>query len=92
MIIYWSMLLIAPLVYLIYNMFGKKKVTLTDNNSTDFLYEKVPWIYAIIVFGYLIFWTGMRTYYADTIVYINEFNDFTTDWEYGLKNIDQIRA
>ena len=37
---------------------------------------KVPMYLAILTFGYIIFWVGMRSGVADTKAYINSFNAY----------------
>ena len=90
MIIYWSMVLWVPLIYFVYSLGHKEEVMLTDYNIQQGIQKKIPIAYAIVVFGYFIFWIGMRTYVADTTQYISSFelipNDFSTaldqiNWE-----------
>lgn len=59
----------------------------------------MPIAYAIIIFGYYIFWIGMRKYIADTTQYIYSFNaipnDFSEawgeiDWDGKYKNIKML--
>lgn len=38
------------------------------------LTHKIPWIYAIIAMGYIVFWAAMRTGYMDTANYILSFD------------------
>ncbi|MGN1139191.1 MAG: EpsG family protein [Ruminococcus sp.] len=84
MIIYWSMILWVPLIYFVYYTGHQEEVMLTDYNIQQGIQKKIPITYAIIVFGYFIFWIGMRTGYVDTRAYINIFNnipsDFSTAW------------
>lgn len=84
MIIYWSMILWVPLIYFVYSMGHKEEVMLTDYNIQQGIQKKIPIAYTIIVFGYFIFWIGMRKYVADTSQYIALFNsipnDFSTAW------------
>lgn len=84
MIIYWSMILWVPLIYFVYSMGHKEEVMLTDYNIQQGIRKKIPLAYAIVVFGYFIFWIGMRKYVADTTAYINMFQsipaDFSTAW------------
>lgn len=84
MIIYWSMILWVPLIYFVYSMGHKEEVMLTDYNIQQGIQKKIPIVYAIVVFGYFIFWIGMRKYVADTSQYIASFNsipnDFSTAW------------
>lgn len=84
MIIYWSMILWVALIYFVYSMGHKEEVMLADYNIQQGIQKKVPLAYAIVVFGYFIFWIGMRKYVADTTQYISSFNaipvDFSTAW------------
>ena len=80
MIIYWSMVLWVPLLYFVYSMGHQEEVTLTDYNIHQGIQKKVPIAYAVIVFGYFIFWTGMRKYVADTKAYISGFEAIPTDF------------
>lgn len=84
MIIYWSMILWVVLIYFVYSMGHKEEVMLTDYNIQQGIQKKIPLAYAIVVFGYFIFWIGMRKYVADTSTYIGMFqsvpSDFSTAW------------
>lgn len=84
MIIYWSMVLWVPLIYFVYSLGHKEEVMLTDYNIQQGIQKKIPLAYAIVVFGYFIFWIGMRKYVADTSTYIGMFqsvpSDFSTAW------------
>ena len=84
MIIYWSMILWVVLIYFVYSLGHKEEVMLTDYNIQQGIQKKIPLAYAIVVFGYFIFWIGMRKNVADTSTYIDMFqsvpSDFTTAW------------
>lgn len=93
MIIYWSMLLWVPFVYLIYraNIKKKERIPLAGEVSSDTQtnkIEKFPLFFAVIVFAYFTFWIGMRTYIFDTGVYIDSFNDISTDFYVAWNEID----
>lgn len=88
MIVYWSMILWVPLIFFFYDMNHKEERMLVDYNFKQGIYNKVPMIFAIVTFAYFIFWIGMRTYVADTPVYINSFNSLPTDFATGWQNID----
>lgn len=88
MIIYWSMLLWVPLVYIVYSLNRKEEVVLADYNIRNGTYNKIPMSYAIAVFGYFTFWIGMRKYVADTTQYIYSFNMLTTDFREGISNFN----
>lgn len=84
MIVYWSMVLWVPLIYFVYSLSHKEDIMCTDFNIRQGIIKKVPIGYAIVVFGYLIFWIGMRKGVADTGTYIAIFEkipaDFATGW------------
>lgn len=84
MIIYWSMILWVVLIYFVYSMGHKEEVMLTDYNIQQGIQKKIPIAYAIVVFGYFVFWIGMRKHVADTSTYIGMFqsvpSDFSTAW------------
>ena len=42
------------------------------------LTQKIPWGYAIIAMGYIVFWASLRTAFVDTAGYINRFNSVPT--------------
>lgn len=88
MIIYWSMVLWVPLIYFVYSMGHKEEVMLTDYNIQNGIQKKIPIAYAIIVFGYFIFWIGMRKYVADTTQYISSFNSIPSDFSTAWSQID----
>ena len=69
MIIYWSMILWVFLIYLVYSMTHKEEIKLTDYNIQQGIQKKIPLVYAVLVFGYFIFWIGMRSGIADTFQY-----------------------
>lgn len=84
MIIYWSMILWVFLIYLVYSMTHKEEIKLTDYNIQQGIQKKIPLVYAVLVFGYFIFWIGMRSGIADTFQYISTYKlipaDFSTAW------------
>lgn len=88
MIIYWSMVLWVPLIFSLYSIGHKEEVMLTDYNIQQGIQKKVPLAYAIIVFGYFIYWIGMRTYVADTSTYISMFNSIPSDFSTAWNQID----
>lgn len=88
MLIYWSMLLWVPLVYIFYSLAHKEEVMLTEYNIQQGIQKKIPIVYAIIVFGYFIFWIGMRKYVADTTAYIGIFNDIPANFSQAWSEID----
>lgn len=88
MIIYWSMLLWVPLVYLIYWALHREEVMLSDYNITEGRQTKLSWFYSILIFGFFVFWIGMRTYFADTGVYIAIFEGTPDNFTEGLQKIN----
>lgn len=90
MIIYWSMLLWVPFIYIIYSVNRKGKEakaavpSLAETPLEPPKTEKFPLSYAIAIFAYFTFWIGMRKYVFDTPQYITTFNslpnDFSTAW------------
>ena len=88
MIIYWSMVLWMPLIYFVYSMGHKEEILLTDYNIQQGIQKKIPLAYAIVVFGYFIFWIGMRKYVADTSQYISSFNSIPSDFSTAWNQID----
>lgn len=88
MIIYWSMMLWVPLIYFVYSMTNKKSVDLRDNDVDVFVQTKVPLVYAIVVFGYFIFWIGMRKYVFDTTQYIFTFESIPNNFSVAWSEID----
>lgn len=88
MIIYWSMILWVVLIYFVYSLGHKEEVMLTDYNIQQGIQKKIPLAYAIVVFGYFIFWIGMRKYVADTTAYINGFEKIPTDFFTAWSQID----
>ena len=88
MIIYWSMILWVPLIYFVYSLSHKEEIKLTDYNIQHGIQKKIPLVYAILVFGYFIFWIGMRKYVADTTQYIVTFNAIPSDFSAAWSEID----
>ena len=96
MIVYWSMIAWVLLFYFIYSLGHKNKKEYnfagqSINNiqqDNEFVYHKIPYIYAILVFGYFVFWIGIRRYVADTSTYIGIFNSISTDFSTAWGNID----
>lgn len=88
MIIYWSMILWTFLIYILYDITHKEEVALTDYNLQQGIQKKIPWVYAILVFGYFIFWASMRHYVADTTAYVNYFNSYSDDFYGELSKLE----
>lgn len=77
MIIYNSMI-IWIVVLGIWNslvMQARQKTYRMQQKNTE---NKVPLYLAILTFGYIIFWVGMRSGVADTIAYISMFENYST--------------
>lgn len=88
MIIYWSMLLWIPLVYFIYSINDKEEIKLKDYYIQQGIQKKIPLFYAVLMFGYFIFWIGMRKYVADTTQYMKTFNAIPTDFSKAWSEIN----
>ena len=67
MLIYNSMIVWIAVLGLIYNRSMACKTSVIENYDQS---NKVPLYFAILVFGYIIFWVGMRSGVADTATYI----------------------
>lgn len=88
MIIYLSMILWVVLIYFVYSINHKEEIKLTDYNIQHGIQKKIPLVYAVLVFGYFIFWIGMRTSIADTIQYIFSFENIPTNFSEGWNQIN----
>lgn len=66
MIVYNSMILVVLLLMLIYNF---QQPNPGIRHTTP-----IPWLYAIIAMGYIVFWAALRSGFADTKAYIMSFN------------------
>ena len=54
-------------------------------NSATYMYRRASNMTVFFVFGYIIFWVGVRDAFVDTAVYIARFKQTTLE---GLKNLD----
>lgn len=89
MIIYWSMLLWVPFVYIIYRAaYRKNKITPENINIDSQKNEVFPLLFAVIIFAYFTFWIGMRGYIMDTGQYISSFNSIPTVFSEAWAEID----
>lgn len=70
MIIYYSMIGWIIFVYFLLKGFLKGEQV-----------RWVPMFFAILTFGYIIFWVGMRSGVADTAAYISGFRSYGTSWQ-----------
>ena len=84
MIIYVSMILWIPFIYFFYSLNHKEEIKHADYNLSQGKIEKVPIGYCILVFGFFVFWIGLRSGIADTSGDIRYFqiisSDFSTAW------------
>ena len=87
MIIYWSMLLLVPFMYLAYSVNHKSRPGYPDE-ALEGVRTKVPLFYALVIFGFFAFWIGMRGKMYDTWAYIEGFNKMPTDFEAAWATID----
>ena len=70
MIIYNSMIIWIVVCSVFYSVLNKNRnIASTENTNA-----KIPIFVAIITFGYIIFWAGIRSDIADTNTYINMYN------------------
>lgn len=88
MIIYWSMLLWVPFIYIIYSASGKKKKPITSQGTVTEDNTKFSLLFSILVFAYITFWIGMRGYIMDTGTYIGGFNSIPDDFSKAWSQID----
>lgn len=88
MIIYLSMILWPLLIYYVYSLNHKEEIMLTDYNLKQGIQNKIPWMYAIIVFGYFIFWIGIRNGVGDTTAYMYMFDSVSPDFNTAWSEID----
>lgn len=88
MIIYWSMILWIAIIYFVYSANHKEEVMLADYNIHQGIQKNIPLVYAIVTFGYIIFWVGMRKYIADTTSYIGQFEAISTDFSTAWSEIN----
>lgn len=65
MIVFNSMIVVVALLGIFYSATTSQSLK-KENNP-------VPWIYAILAMGYIVFWAGLRSGYIDTRTYISWF-------------------
>lgn len=70
MIIYNSMIIWITVIGLLYNYRSSQNNNLIISHDNK---RVVPLFFAIVTFGYIIFWAGIRTGYIDTSAYITAF-------------------
>lgn len=88
MIIYWSMLLWVPFIYIMYSASHKEKKELTNLNMPIEERKVFPLFYAVLIFAFFTFWIGIRVHVFDTSVYISEFNSIPSDFSTAWSEID----
>lgn len=91
MIIYWSMLLWVPFMYIIYMASNKSKKALAGDvgtASTTKNNKNFSLLFSVLIFGYFTFWIGMRKYIFDTSLYIAGFDSLPTDFATAWSQID----
>lgn len=59
-----------------------------SEENLEKMFDKVPIIFAIIIFGYFIYIIGMRGYIFDTGVYIDMFKGISTDFSTAMQNVE----
>ena len=77
MLIYNSMILWVLLMTILYELFWKHSVVHIGREHSN---EKIPMFVAILTFGYIIFWAGIRSGIIDTTAYINMFKNTSTNF------------
>lgn len=88
-------MLFCPLVvYLFFSVIhGKQRAIISSVvDKTSPLYNEkyqIPIIYALLTFGYFVFWIGLRTNFADTIEYINFFKWMDPDFGTALTQVSE---
>ena len=91
MIIYWSMIAWVPLMYFIYCLKERESTPISISAPTSeyaIVVKKVPIIFAILIFGYFIFWAGERWYVADTTQYISTYESIPLDFSAAWSSIE----
>lgn len=80
MIIYNSMIIWITIIGFLFNYISSKGSN-KNNNLCETYNGKctVPLLFAVLTFGYIIFWVGIRTGVADTAAYIQVFNAYPED-------------
>lgn len=83
MIVYLSMILWVLLVYFFYSSTHRTQMISDENSNHQFsaeLDKKIPILVCLLVFGYFIFWIGLRGDLADTGTDIWTFNNIPTSF------------
>ena len=88
MIVYVSMILWIPLVYFFYSLNHKEEIKLSDYNLSQGKIVKAPIGYCILIFGFFVFWIGLRGSIADTGADIWNFNRIPSDFSTAWSNIN----
>ena len=82
MIIYNLMILWIAICSLFHSILNRNHKIVTTENATN----KIPIFVAIITFGYIVFWAGIRSGVADTRAYINMYEAIPN----SLSNIPEL--
>ena len=77
MIVYWSMLAWIIFWWVVYNLINQ-----------NCRWKKPPFAFVAITYGYITFWTGMRSGFADTGTYIAMFNSLPSKLSEYFNSID----
>lgn len=88
MIVYVSMVLWIPIIYLIYSINHQEQLKTVDSNLTSGVINRIPIGYCILIFGFFAFWIGIRSYIADTSANIGYFNALPSDFDTAWKSIN----
>lgn len=90
MIIYWSMIFWTFFIYIIYSLSHQYEISLINGELKEGIQKKIPLIYALLVFGYFIYWASVRHYVADTTAYVSSFDNYSTNFseEFSKLNWD----
>ena len=88
MIVYWSMIGWVLLIYFVYSMSHNDTIDLKNASAEQIIDARIPWVYAIITFGYIMFWVCIRRSVGDTVTYIPIFESLPDDYSVATKNIE----
>lgn len=82
----------VSLMYFIYCLKERESTPISISAPTSeyiiVVVKKVPIIFAILIFGYFIFWAGERWYVADTTQYISTYESIPLDFSTAWSSID----
>lgn len=74
-------------MYVVYSSTNKEKVALSDYNFERGINQRIPIVFAVLTFAYIIFWISIRHYVADTTLNVVTFNNTTTNFRSGFKEL-----